>query len=1858
MKRNVFKKLLALTLALCLCLSLAAPAGAAWDWSSIWSGLTSDSASTAADGTSTTASGVSQPFTSGTEGSTNFRIPAIVTLDDGTIVAAADARWSGTADGNGIDTLVAISKDLGGSWDHTWAAYLGNNKDTKATDSSYGTFIDPSLATDGKNVYLLVDLFPCGYSNNNTGLSGSALNDAGYLRLAPKSSAGKNESAYNYYLKFGEGSNTEVGYIYDSNGTVVSGYTVDRHFNLYNAGTLESNLFYSDAAYQVYPAQYLYFVKSTDGGYSWSDPELLHFRENSEIFYGACPGGGYVTSTGRIVFPCYSADTIGTQYLQTSVIYSDDGVNWTRSDDLGSVGTTSESTVSEVTLNGKNYLYLFTRSNKTDTSSVREYYVSSDNGATWAKKGDFPANITYGEKSALGSITYSELIDNCPAIIFSAPASTSHTTGVIYVGLVQNDGTIDWKYSKTINSNYFKYSDLVELSDGRVGLLYESSYKADGTVPANITFETFAITDLAPDATIGQTTEENVTKTDSGVSVTAPGLTSLTVTSTEVPALTGRAYVAYDITPVGYTPGNTATVTVPLSENLQAADKLLASCVVNGELTDTVSATKNTDDTASFNVTHFSTYAVYADTTDDSGTAESGGTTVEVNVGDKSDYIVSGAYDSVTTGDQYIATADSSVLYETTTSYQLVSSVEAGKTYYLSTSESDPAPTVKIQLESASGGYYMKSLSGTNSGKYIYPKASWSGSWSGSWSYALKTASSTNSSDAVVTITKSGSGFTTTTTTTTIFSTKTAYLTLTSENLGASDTSTVLYFYEAVETTSTEASTTITFTGTGEGSTTVTVGDTTYNVSVTAPTVEVTENLTKNDELDLTGYSNIKITSNDAGVTLNGTTITAGSTTGTATVTYDAVNAGNRATKHYVCTITVSDVIEATMDGPFVGADDNQKNMASDSTSYQKVPSDDQPITKLRISVGLTFNVDLKDGNDSAATWAIENTELATVDSEGRVTAKAAGTTYLTATVDGKTYRVPVEVVANDGDYTYIHHYYIEEITNSKAYYSFNCGDLIELTTGEVLYLSSKDPSGVCFFAAPIDGYALTEMGATLSYNGKFNSLRDSNGDPDYEDSNSFYKSSLITNLKDKPQLTDDQINAMIVAASNLGCDGGCGFTAYSRGASSNLTVGHVASGMIFRSEKLPEIKKEVVSVGGKIYEEGMTAKVGDKIVFRITVTSYSNSITYDPATLSEKSGFQFNDTSSTQKSIGSALGTAGTYYYDVTYTVKNSDIDTTITNTVSLAYTYKSNFSSGKRDVKAEAKASVSAVTLEVDDIVIDFGLPVTCDYSTELNNAGYSFKSGTGSATYGTVTVNEMSVTYTPNASFASCTTYDKMTFQNDKGGTYTIKVYPASNVLYEENFLTDADNTWTKTANSLGTQTATKITEGYTDIFGRDSAYDGKTGELGVWKATGLTPGTGMKATTTFYGNGFDLIGDCGPDTGRIMMLITNTKTQKLSALKIVDTRFNDPAVGDKNGMIYQVPLIHVELDEEGAEYSVEIFASGTVASTNVAAAAFSAETADDAFASILAARGLTMADAEFVSLAGNSAVSTVAEGGNENITYQSGTHVEIDSFRVYRSTNNSAYPTSEQNVTYTNIIDLMDGAVIAAYIENGTVESIAVNEYEANGGAESEIYLDKNQAISFKLEGYTGNSLQVSLRAVGGATTCNSNITIGANTEMYYEITKSGELFTITNTGDNLLAIGNIKLPNTVTEVVPTSKIEEQLLLASLTAVFAVGPADPETPVVPAFQPDIQVKDSSVSLFSKKVVTLTVTTSTDVETLEINGKYLRPTNAWMVKMGWSDTYTYVYVDTVKKGTTKTYTIVASDINGNQYELPYEA
>lgn len=319
-----------------------------------------------------------QPFNAGTGGSTNFRIPCLVSLADGTIVAAADARWTWAADAGGIDTIVSRSKNNGKTWQYTFANYLGDNGNTANRTSS--CFIDPAIATDGETIYMIADLFPAGYALNNAENVPTAgdvgFDEKGNLRLSADG-----RSTYGYYLEKIKGGTTAEYYeIKDLEGNVVEGYVIDAYFNI-KGEYVDTNLFLEDSPYEVYPTAYLYLTTSKDGGATWSVPSLINVKKAEEKTVLVGPGTGIVTSTGRIVFTAYKHNSSYDE--KTTTLCSDDkGLTWKRGETLAN--QSSEATITET--DGK--LYMFTRHGG--------YYVSEDWGETWSDR--IETGITYNTR--------------------------------------------------------------------------------------------------------------------------------------------------------------------------------------------------------------------------------------------------------------------------------------------------------------------------------------------------------------------------------------------------------------------------------------------------------------------------------------------------------------------------------------------------------------------------------------------------------------------------------------------------------------------------------------------------------------------------------------------------------------------------------------------------------------------------------------------------------------------------------------------------------------------------------------------------------------------------------------------------------------------------------------------------------------------------------------------------------------------------------------------------------------------------------------------------------------------------------------------------------------------------------------------------------------------------------------------------------------------------------------------------------------------------------------------------------------------------------------------------------------------
>ena len=421
---------------------------------------------------------VGQPFAPGTGGSANFRIPGIVTLNDGTVVAVCDARWNHSADSSGLDTIVSVSKDNGENWEYTFANYLGDNGNVFNNLSS--CIIDPAIATDGTTIYLIADLFPAGMAINTSKYraqrGSTGYTAEGYLALRSDAENGLTfgndgydsaaaSASYGYYLKDGK--------IYTTAGAEVEGYEVDAYFNITGNG-VNTNLFFGDSPYKPFPTDYLYMTTSTDG-LNWSEPTLINLKAADEQTLLIGPGNGtYDPTTGRMIFTAYEYDW-GTQ--NACLVWRETDGTWHRSENAASSGHWTSEASSVVLDDGT--VRIFYRDGYTNLF-YSDYVYSEAQGNYVVSNREVATAAVKASNNQLTSIRYSEPVDGKDAILVacSASGSGSRVNGHLYVFTLNEDNTMDLAYDYDIFPNQneaYAYNCISELDNGNIALLYESA---------------------------------------------------------------------------------------------------------------------------------------------------------------------------------------------------------------------------------------------------------------------------------------------------------------------------------------------------------------------------------------------------------------------------------------------------------------------------------------------------------------------------------------------------------------------------------------------------------------------------------------------------------------------------------------------------------------------------------------------------------------------------------------------------------------------------------------------------------------------------------------------------------------------------------------------------------------------------------------------------------------------------------------------------------------------------------------------------------------------------------------------------------------------------------------------------------------------------------------------------------------------------------------------------------------------------------------------------------------------------------------------------------------------------------------
>lgn len=526
----------------------------------------------------------------------------------------------------------------------------------------------------------------------------------------------------------------------------------------------------------------------------------------------------------------------------------------------------------------------------------------------------------------------------------------------------------------------------------------------------------------------------------------------------------------------------------------------------------------------------------------------------------------------------------------------------------------------------------------------------------------------------------------------------------------------------------------------------------------------------------------------------------------------------------------------------------------------------------------------------------------------------------------------------------------------------------------------------------------------------------------------------------------------------------------------------------------------------------------------------------------------------------------------------------------------------------------------------VVDFGLPleITGIFDSDAqNNVGEVSLSPKNVQKYGTVTIapNGFSTTLTYTRT-ANMTINEPETITLDvayKFGNNNIKlektltIIPASNVYYEDNLASFTNGsgvasgaTWSPDGTATDEQeSATQALEELgkrKNIYGYDNAYNSSsmlsmgtahkvtvTSEmLANWK-TDDTTSAWPTASFTFTGTGFDVISLTNNKSGAIFVdVYAGSKAEGKAEKKYVvnnyygytynkDTKTWEVTPNVDN-TLYQIPVMKIT-DLAYGEHTVVI----------------------------------KVAYSEYFDTANKSEYS-----------------FWLDAIRVYNPMGRD-YDYTADNEGYPQYIKLRDelaktadtsGDKKVVFIDGAASATIA--QY-ANYGPNNEVYLAKGQAISFKLTGDTSEiaSIQIGAKAPDGKSASmvvnddeKNAVPLKTATEMYYEISKTGNQFTIANKGEGILSLTNLKITyKTSGQAVTLSDLtaEEQAnAVAMVQALFAAP--------VEAFQPETFQASWGRAVRAGKRATLTVKTSADVESITVDGQPITSYTTRTERTGW--------------------------------------
>lgn len=1304
-------------------------------------------------------------------------------------------------------------------------------------------------------------------------------------------------------------------------------------------------------------------------------------------------------------------------------------------------------------------------------------------------------------------------------------------------------------------------------------------------------------------------TVESKTVTKDNVTVTAPGLTDLTVAAADAPAIDAAAegkVVAYDVTPATASGSykKNGTVTLPIPEGWDASR--VRGFVQNEDGSITTVIGVPADGKFTFTVPHFSVLGIY----ELAANAATETKTINLTVGGTKEEKLAGDY-SGTRLDDAVATVTGSVAEASGKPTYQLATLGAGE-FYVSTKSDDTAPTVQLTFEDAGNGqYYIKD---SNNG-YVYPNASFNYYYD--WTYSLGSGKKAVDASGSQPYTFSLSckdyyyGY--------IPYTTTAYLTLNGTSLGASGNSTSLYLYKQ-QPTSGGKETTLTFTGKSVGTTTVTIGDVKYNIIVsdkapddalTADTITLEHWITNARVATTSGA-----TGDDRNVQkISKTTDGIQSKDGVAVETLAYVPGyWEKTAVHYWQAVRLDKDHLQTADS---GSDQTDKGTTLTHIRYyggawqyetadgvwHYFLSTDQFVIYYLQKTEVTKEVDtyVKDwGFDTDKTtedWSGGKGQVAltfaVVYPDGTVS-PAEGGMYASSTTifnywDGRD--IGIVAPKNNSDYN------IAKITVTDGTRDSNKSSNVWYTTDTITWNKKTNVAGEKW-------YDETEVwnkssGTTPMVNGKTSNITWS--------AKNTAKLVLIY-LEPVEKETNLNVQYIDLNANNYV------FHSYQVAMKYN------------QSDDVPTFTKALM--------QGNTV-IGDKGPWNSNVVGNANYLP-DEAYVTNSS----NTKQTFRKDITTIPEINGIYASGL-YKYMKADISE---DGKTLRLYYDLNATGGKT-------------------FVVDFGLPVEIPFddfgiTNASSNVTVSFDEKdtkkterTGNYGVGKIDMTAQTVTYTLYKTLDAKTPIPVYVSDGKNTLMQSVNIIPATSVYYEDSFATFTNANGTKNVAQVDNADKgiwTKVTDGTTqtsvnqalealggttntkNVYGYDPAYAGSS-KFSMGSATKVTVAADTykegetqwpTATFTFKGTGFDVISLTDNTSGAIFVDVYAGKGTSGKRVKsyIVDNYYGYRQEKDAAGNVTWV----VDQNAKNALYQIPV----------------------------MKINDLTYGE--------YTAVITVFYDGAFNQTTSNQYNFWLDAIRVYNPMGTGADANAnyvKDSEGYPQYIKLRDSlakdhtaTAEAVFIDGGANANI---QTYANYGPNNEVYLAKGQAISFTIPENTNiASIQIGAKAPNGnAAEMDVNGTkkeIPSATEMYYEIAQSGGQFTITNNGSGILSLTNLKItfktnPNTTVTLAALSDEDQANAVAQVRALFAA----PEEP----FNPDLFTASWGHSVRKGDTATLTVKTSEDVEAIEVDGqmidKYVTRTErsgwGWWAKTVTFREFTYTDTATV----TKDYTVCA--VNG---------